>query len=121
MKRVLFVDDMEVRHEGFKKNHAADVAYYAWSVEEAIQLLKEHPGFDVAYLDHDLAGPHYMKRGAKGSGSEIAEFIATMPEETRPKKVVLHTWNVSAAAWMETVLLGKVPEIVRMPYNPETI
>lgn len=86
-ERILFLDDAEARHLQFSRQHPGAVREYtAWA---AIEALKQSPRFDVVYLDHDL--------GTTESGMDVVDFIVQMPEEDKPLRVVVHSFNVPAA------------------------
>lgn len=67
---------------------------FAQNYAEACVLLAS-TSFDVAYLDHDLS--ELAASGQPGAeektGTHVAEFIAALPAEQRPRLVILHSYN----------------------------
>jgi len=51
--RVLILDDMVQRHDGFKILFAGHELHHAYTTNEARRFLEEHQ-FDALFLDHDL-------------------------------------------------------------------
>ncbi len=93
--KVLFLDDDLQRHKIFMPNAIGHQVTQVYGVGDAIEALKGER-FDVAYLDHDLGG-RQMVEEREGTGTIVAEFIATMPEASRPKTVVIHSYNPNSA------------------------
>jgi GrpB-like predicted nucleotidyltransferase (UPF0157 family) len=59
--RVLFLDDMKIRHEAYAKTHIGQDTVYVFTAKEAKDVLDNQPRFDRAQLDHDLAEEHYLE------------------------------------------------------------
>lgn len=96
--RVLFLDDMEVRHDIFREETQGFSFYteHVYTAEEAISCLRFKPKWDCVWLDHDLKQEHYtyyeQDPYPEGTGLEVAKFIANeLPPLWRPKLIVLHT------------------------------
>lgn len=113
--KVLFLDDNAERHSKFKVANIGINITYVWTSIDAINALKA-TCFDEVYLDHDLGGeksemtlPAYNE----GSGYDVAVFISEMPEDRRPYKVVIHSYNPVGAKRMEDVLKTCQGMIVR--------
>ena len=98
----MFLDDQEHRHRTFAKRYPQDEIFPVYTADSAINQLKENSPFDLVFLDHDLGG-FYMPSD-KVSGFEVARHIAEMEESLHPKKVIVHSWNESAAMRMVEVL-----------------
>lgn len=103
--KIFFLDDDKQRHKRFLMNRIGMDITVAWTCAEACQRLSETV-FDVAYLDHDLSELAAAGKPAKDekTGAHVAEFIASMPEEARPKFVVLHSFNPSGRMRMSQIL-----------------
>lgn len=104
--KILFLDDDAERHARFKVAHIGIEVTYASSAMEAIDALKAIC-FDEAYLDHDLGGEKSqmtLPPWHEGSGYDVAVYISTLPEDRRPYKVVIHSYNPAGAERMEKVL-----------------
>jgi CheY-like chemotaxis protein len=115
--RILFLDDMETRHKHFRRTSLGNVEIVpAWTADEAIKLLQEQE-FDIVSLDHDLTELQTLGfMDAEKTGYSVACFIAEMPEEKRPKVVVVHSLNPSGAVRMMQALEGKVNKLIRKPF-----
>lgn len=92
--RILFLDDSKERHRRFTMNRIGMNIAQAWDCAEACRLLAETV-FDVAYLDHDLSdlAAAGMPAADEKTGTHVAEYIAAMPPEKRPRRVVIHSFN----------------------------
>jgi hypothetical protein len=92
--KIFFLDDDKERHKRFKMNRIGHDITQAWTYAEACKLLSETV-FDEAYLDHDLSEMAAAGRPGKDekTGTHVAEFIVSLPEEKRPKFVIIHSFN----------------------------
>lgn len=92
--KILFLDDDTTRHKSFIRNRIGMDITAVRSYEAACQALSETL-FDVAYLDHDLSemAAAGMPASDEKTGTHVAEFIASLPEDKRPKRVVIHSFN----------------------------
>lgn len=104
--RILILDDDKIRHNRFDKffaDRCGDEVVHVHNVEEATQaLLVER--FDLVHLDHDLEDFIYVPYKMERTGMDVAKFIVDLPENLRPHRVVVHSWNVAAAPRMVAVL-----------------
>ena len=118
MKKILFLDDMEARHKVFRMGNIGWDVTHVYTAEEAMKALSETV-FDLASLDHDLSVETIMLMPDKGKGSgyDVALFIAEMPEEKRPRTVVVHSLNPSGSIRMMDALEGKVNKLLRIPFK----
>lgn len=123
--KILFLDDMESRHDAFRKWYAApehDVRH-VYTADDAIEVLQnELQPFDVVMLDHDLALSHYKAYNEKqplksdnDTGMAVARFI---PEGPKPKLVIIHSWNSPAAKEMYDLLWSASINVALWPFNP---
>lgn len=90
--RILFVDDEEMRHAAFRRAFSEDDRKHVYTVDDAIHALADEV-FDLVYLDHDLNDYHL-------DGMDIVKSMCALPEDLRPKEVVVHSCNVSRALVM---------------------
>lgn len=121
MRKMLFLDDMQERHDSLKDQMKHKYEWeitHVYSCDEAIKKLQEE-SFDVVSLDHDLSIETIMKEPPLGekSGYDVAMFISEMPEDKRPENVVLHTWNSNGAKRMMDALKGKVEKVLYLPFH----
>lgn len=103
--RILFLDDEKVRRDKFRDKYLGTgcIIDFATNAKEAIDFLKNHQ-YDFVSLDHDLGGKSMVESNEE-SGYAVAEFIAyQIPEEHRPKKVVIHSFNPVGAQRMYLLL-----------------
>lgn len=127
--RVLFLDDMEHRHQAFLKaaRRTPDcVVVCCWTAAQAILQLDSDEPFDVAFLDHDLDDAHYAVVGQEDwgeaarerSGMAVAQHVAEMPEHRRPRRTVIHSWNGPASVAMCKLLHAAGVPVARIPFDP---
>ena len=98
----LYVDDVRTPPAGWR---------LARTVAEAQALLERETVEEVS-LDY------YIGDGEGGTFLPVAETIAALPEDRRPRRVRLHSASDAGAARMARVLSGRVPEIIRCPLAP---
>jgi hypothetical protein len=102
--RILVLDDMEVRHDGFDRRHPEHRIDHAYDVEEALFYLRTHT-YELVYLDHDLAPEHYIgEDGSEPTGMDVAIYISKMFKAHRPSQVIIHSWNPAGAERMRLQL-----------------
>ena len=121
--RVLFLDDMEARHQ-LARDIAATcdiVLDHAYTAEDAISRLGSS-SFDAASLDHDLADDHYSgpyvspaMGGTAHSGRAVARWIA---KHGGPKKVLVHSFNPDGALSMVRTMRDAGIPAQHMPFGP---
>lgn len=121
--KILFLDDDKERHARFLRNNIGHVIVQAWDYEEACAKLTEHDRFDQAHLDHDLS---YEQQTAyvegltpprEKTGTDVAEFIAAMPEDKRPRLCVLHSFNDAGWRRMARILTDVGIDCIRRPFS----
>lgn len=103
--KIFFLDDDKDRHRQFKMNRIGMDITAVWTYEDACAILAKTV-FDVAYLDHDLsefAAAGFPREGEK-TGTHVAEFIAAMPAERRPKRIIIHSFNDEGRRRMGKIL-----------------
>ena len=66
--RILFLDDDEQRHDTAQKYLKTHDADFVRTAPQAIEKLSSHR-YDVAFLDHDLGGEHYVSSGREDTRS----------------------------------------------------
>ena len=111
--RILFLDDSSERRSIFRHVHRSDEIRHdvCETAAEAIELLTARTSdsaqtpspYDIAYLDHDLGDQIYVESGP-GTGFEVAQFIAAMDPQERPRQVVVHSHNPDGARRMVMLL-----------------
>ena len=96
--RVLVLEDTEERIVWFR--HYLPDATYCKTADKAIAALKEE-SFNAIFLDHDLHWMHVDNSIFKGTGKEVARFLA---ESKYPGIIVIHSRNEEGAASMKKFL-----------------
>lgn len=101
--RVLFLDDMETRHQTFVRatvHHEVELVR-VYSAEDAIRELSTGE-FHQVFLDHDLSIDDILVEvgGATKfpTGMDVVDYICTMTEP--PRHIVVHSCNPPAATEM---------------------
>lgn len=124
---VLFLDDMEVRHQSFmKKFGMQDVRIWqARSATEAIEILKrardQGQYFAQVFLDHDLSLDDIMCPPGGPSkvptGMDVVDFICGMKFGEQPRIAIVHSMNEPAARIMVSKLNGAVVRASWVPFH----
>ena len=111
---ILFLDDMETRHQSFKRiihpHHDVTYVYTADAAKKAMLTT----AFELAFLDHDLAEEHYGADNTQtaDTGQEVAQFIADKVwSQFRPPVVIIHSMNPDGSIRMEAILKSVKPAI----------
>jgi len=111
--RILFLDDDPQRHFTFQRctigRNRTQVEAVDAAHDELLNATDNH--FDIVSLDHDLEGKIYQPSDEK-SGAEVCRFLATMPVEALPQKIILHSFNPTGVSNMMNIL---------MPISPYTL
>jgi hypothetical protein len=114
----LFVDDLRPNPPGW---------FLARTITEAIRVLSFFE-VEVVSLDHDImhSVPHKTDGPAFEEAvtcpenfSAVAYYIAAMPADRRPKKLIIHTANAAAVYTIIEILKEANLEIERKLYKPE--
>jgi CheY-like chemotaxis protein len=95
---VLVVEDTEDRISWFRQR--IPKAVFAKNAEAALRALSQQE-FKVAFLDHDLHWMHADNSIFKGTGKEVARFMA---QQGFKGIVIIHSKHVEGAAIMKKFL-----------------
>jgi CheY-like chemotaxis protein len=95
---VLVVEDTEDRISWFRKRMPK--AVFAKNAEAAFRALDQHE-FKVIFLDHDLHWMHADNSIFKGTGKEVARFLA---KKEFQGIVIIHSLHEEGAAVMKKCL-----------------
>jgi len=118
MSRVLVLDDDYDRHVTFRALLLGHDIICCYTAEQAIDSLEKSPQFDLACLDHDLNSAQAAGIGDHEScGMDVAEHIIAMAPERRPKRVIVHSWNVDRAMKMAYLLHKAGVQVSRIPFS----
>jgi hypothetical protein len=123
--RVLVVDDMKERHDGFLRIFAGHEVAGAYRYTHALDALRNKGPWGLVCLDHDLADADdkadSVPEGIGGryffTGLDLAFWLRDNPQFC-PPKVLIHSWNPDGAKNMEAVL-RTIPnvEVTRRQYG----
>lgn len=132
--KILFLDDMQQRHDTFRRNHIGSDVLHAYTAEEANRSL-DNQVWDVASLDHDLCEEHYLtmsegqsedvipghKAYSPGTGMDVVDHIVAMPPEKRPRAVIVHSMNVVRSQEMVARLRDAGIRTAWMKFSPSLV
>ena len=117
MKRILFLDDMQTRHEVFMKWCPPSwLVTKVHTAEEAIDVLREME-FDIVCLDHDLAVHHYGKHTDDVfTGLEV---VRTIVRENLQHKAqfFIHSMNPVGSTAMVNMLFKSGRDAIQAPFH----
>lgn len=116
--RILVLDDMEVRHDGFNRRFKDHKIDHAYTVEEAVFYLNLRK-YDLVCLDHDLEDIHYSQQSTNAqerTGFDVAVFISEMNKDGLPTQIIIHSWNPIGAERMYNQLQGLGMFVSRKPF-----
>lgn len=119
MKKVLVLDDLDTRHEVFRRGLIGAKAAHVRSYEECIVALKQFSPFDIVFLDHDLSFEASMgtPKWNEKTGTDVATYIARMPKQLQPKKAVIHSHNLPGRERMRDILTRAGIDAKIMPFR----
>ncbi len=117
-KRVLIVEDDEVRCEWFRGHLSACDLEITCDTGEAVRLLAEKQ-FDLILLDHDLRDEHYWsdERDDEHTGYAVAAWLAAHPGAQPRAEVVIHSLNYAGAERMLAALLAAGFDAECIPFH----
>jgi CheY-like chemotaxis protein len=120
--RVLFLDDMQARHDAAARWLEGQELVAVITASAAIEALIKGPRFDVVMLDHDLAEEHYLTLSegisesrqpgqeayTPGTGMDVVDFLVQQKRANAPNlpnQIIVHSWNPVRAPEMQRRLL----------------
>lgn len=118
--KILIVDDQLSRHRCLVAQYRTtypgchlDIASHAGA---AIQQLQAEV-YDLLSLDFDLVVE--QPPGEERSGLDVARVMVLMAEPSRPRKVIVHSWNTTGASEIASLLsaAGMTYEITPFVYT----
>lgn len=117
--RILFLDDMETRHSGFRQMTIGHLVDHVYTARAAIEALEKNPPYDYVYLDHDLDEAATMgMTPTTETGQVVADYIADkLPRDKRPAQIVVHSYNAVGARSMGTKLKEAGLRVLLIPYR----
>ena len=117
-KRVLIVEDDELRCEWFRGRLRACDLSITCDVGEAVGWLAERE-YDLILLDHDLREEHYWSDewDDERTGYAVAAWLAAHPEAQRSAQVVIHSLNYAGAERMLAALVAAGFDAECIPFH----
>lgn len=100
--KILFIDDEEYRHQGFKKFFGKNSNFectHVYCYDDAVDALRDNQ-FDIVFFDNDLAG---FRSGTDGI-DVVKHLLYQLPETQWPKLAWVHSWNHQAARNIASML-----------------
>jgi CheY-like chemotaxis protein len=109
---ILFLDDSENRCKTFRASCPS--ATIVNTAADCVSMLSTQD-WNYVFLDHDLGGREFVGPSKEETGYEVAQWIA----EHKPKigRIIIHSFNVSAAILMEIVLKKAGYKVKRRPFD----
>lgn len=99
--KILFLDDMEIRHESFKKCFPDDEVISVKTAKEAIELLEKDLKWDLICLDHDLGDRVFVPSEDENTGYQVAKFLS---DKDIKCTIMIHSCNPIGAKNMQLLL-----------------
>jgi CheY-like chemotaxis protein len=116
--RILILDDLHERHEGFRKILYQHTLTHVMCYSEAVAALKWNR-YDMLCLDHDLGDIDMGDDGRFKTGCDVAAWLEKNPARC-PAKVLVHSHNpVGVKNILDCLadLKKSGVEVVKRPYK----
>jgi CheY-like chemotaxis protein len=122
--KILVLDDDDIRHEAFALEFEKHIVTHVRTYDEAVTAL-DGERFDLIQLDHDLNDFPLLRQSKAESivgkfemtGYDVAKVIAALPDEKKPGRVVIHSWNPPGARAMHEVLFRANIRVSIQPFG----
>ena len=129
--RIMILDDMQVRHDGFKVILAGNDLFHTMNFSGAQRIMQDQHSkgqpIEMCCLDHDLADgdseivdtfKDYTGQTVAFNGEHFAFWLNK--QEFCPPQVLIHSWNESGAANMYNRLINnpRIQNLILRPYKP---
>jgi CheY-like chemotaxis protein len=118
LRRVLVVEDDEMRCVWFRQKFASHAMDVTSDVEQAVRWLAERE-YSTILLDHDLLEEHYFsdERDDERTGYFVAAWLAAHPDRQRDAMIVVHSLNYSGAQRMLDILHDAGRDAEHVPFH----
>lgn len=122
--KILILDDLETRHNTFKKRYDGADLFHAWNSYECMDIIQANDRFDLIHLDHDLdhfVMGMYTQHEITGefAARRIASLVISCPEKV-PNLVIIHSWNPPGAANMARILREAGVSVIIEPFQEDS-
>jgi CheY-like chemotaxis protein len=115
---VLFLDDNEERIEHIKKVLGDTYIRAVRTAAECIEALELDGPWHTVYLDHDLGGEVFVNSLEANTGMEVVRWLVREGiNKVDIKQIVVHSWNLPAAAEMVSKLADVGFNAVASPFE----
>jgi len=127
--RILILDDMQVRHDGFKIHFKGHQLFHALTFVTAQDIMisqsEAKEPIEMCCLDHDLsdaidnADSFYNEQGQQifFNGKHFAFWLSN--QDFCPSKIWIHSWNESEAQRMSEILSTRAEVKVQAYRSPK--
>ncbi len=118
LRRVLLVEDDEVRCAWFRRKFAPHVLDVTCDAGQAVRWLKERE-YATILLDHDLLEEHYFsdEPDDERTGYAVAAWLAAHPDRQRDATIVIHSLNYAGAQRMLDALSDAGRDVEHIPFH----
>ncbi len=118
LRRVLLVEDDEVRCAWFRRKFAPHVLDVTCDVGQAVRWLSERE-YATILLDHDLLDEHYFsdEPDDERTGYAVAAWLAAHPDRQRDATIVIHSLNYAGAQRMLDALTDAGRDVEHIPFH----
>ena len=118
LRRVLLVEDDEVRCAWFRRKFAPHVLDVTCDAGQAVRWLCERE-YATILLDHDLLEEHYFsdEPDDERTGYAIAAWLAAHPDRQRGATIVIHSLNYAGAERMLEALTEAGRDAEHIPFH----
>ncbi len=118
LRRVLLVEDDEVRCAWFRRKFAPHVLDVTCDVGQAVGWLSERE-YATILLDHDLLDEHYFsdEPDDERTGYAVAAWLAAHPDRQRNATIVIHSLNYAGAQRMLDALTDAGRDVEHIPFH----
>lgn len=116
MAKILFLDDMQHRHDEITDALPGHEIFHVYTVEQFRDLIRSSIPFDLVCLDHDLEA---LQDGRGAVREYLSAFDFCIAGDVLPP-VWVHSWNPLRSLEMCRMLLHKRPglKIYHEPFDP---
>jgi CheY-like chemotaxis protein len=118
LRRVLLVEDDEVRCAWFRRKLAPHVLDVTCDAGQAVRWLSERE-YAAILLDHDLLDEHYFsdEPDDERTGYAVAAWLAAHPDRQRDATIVIHSLNYAGAQRMLDALTDAGRDVEHIPFH----
>ncbi|HYG81504.1 MAG TPA: cyclic-phosphate processing receiver domain-containing protein [Pyrinomonadaceae bacterium] len=118
LRRVLLVEDDEVRCAWFRRKFAPHVLDVTCDAGQAVRWLNERE-YAAILLDHDLLEEHYFsdEPDDERTGYAVAAWLAAHPDRQRHATIVIHSLNYAGAQRMLDALTDAGRDVEHIPFH----